>query len=311
MADARLGRQLIEAGWDQGVLLPALCWSVDFYPEDPVTQIARAAMKPGTPGTRWDASQEIRGLARHAVASGLYRGDHRLVVASQACDIDKSPEHEPCVIALRAFFTTNERMLEAAGRNSTRHFLLNPARGLVVDATVQALVEKPLLATLSPELGAPDARMRRRFARWLARRYNRPALPDDIVHAVSAPILTNLRALQQEGNALIDVLDQVEEVRLAHLEGTPPYAVRLLFILPEPDSGQVPDNDGAVITALARLISTMRGWFDPALASLQAWDAARLGDISASALFDTDELALDEFTYRGLTVRGLEPRQFG
>ncbi len=310
MSNARLGRQLIEAGWDQGVLLPALCWSVVFNPDDPVTQIARAAMKPGTPGMRWDASQQITGLVRHAVASGLYRGEHRLVVASQACDIDRSPEQEPCVVAMRAFFTTNEPTLAAAGRNSTRHFLLDPARGLVVDATVQTLIEKPLLATLTPEPGAPDARMRRRFARWLARRYNRPALPDEIVHAVSAPILTNLRLLQHEGNALIAVLDQVEEVRLARMEGAPPYSVRLLFILPEPDSDHASGDDGAVIAALARLISTMRDWFDPALASLDAWDATRLGDVSANALFDTDELALDEYTYRGLTVRGLEPRQF-
>jgi len=301
VADAGLGRRLVAAGWDQGVLLPALSWSVDFSTDDPVTQIARASMRPGAQVQRWEASQ---GIPRHAVASGLYRGEHRLVVASQACDVVKSPEQEPCVVAMRAFFTTNEPTLAAAGRNSARHFLLDPGRGLVADATVQVLIEKPLLATLQPEPGAPDGRMRRRYARWLARRYNRPALPDAIVQAVSAPMLNNLRQLQQAGDPVIGVLDLLEEVRLARIVGLPPYMVRLLFILPDTAL------DDTVVAALARLVARMGEWFDPARARLDGWDAARLEDISAGALFDTDEMALDEYTYEGLTVRGVEPRQF-
>ncbi len=299
MADLLLGRRLIDAGWDQGVLLPALSWSVVFHREDPITALARKSLKD-------PVAAHAAAMAPHVLGSGTMSVTDRLVVASQACDIVKSLDVEPTVMAMRVFETTKERILKAAARNSSYHFLLDPDRGLVVDARVLTLIEKPLLATLTPAPGAPDADMRRRFARWLARRYNRPALDDTIVKAVVAPILEHLRALQEAGDAVIDVLDELQEVRLVPPVGPLPYAVRLLFVLP--------DRGGArrevIIAELAALVGQMRDWFDPASARLDGWDAAELYEITAGDYMDTDELLLEEYTYQGRTVRGLQPRQF-
>jgi len=54
----------------------------------------------------------------------------------------------------------------------------------------------------------------------------------------------------------------------------------------------------------------MRAWFDGAQAILDAWDAFTLYDISTGDHMDTDEILLEEYTYQGTTVRGMEPRPY-
>jgi hypothetical protein len=300
MTDPGLGQRLIDLGWDQGVLLPPLHWSVVFHPGDPITRIARSAVQSRGAADRTPAIGSTPALPAHGVASGPIRGRDRLVVASQACDIVKSPTEEPTIIAMRAFFTDNGSILSAADGNSSRYFLLDPSRSLVVDATILTLVEKPLLTTVTPEPGAVDPSRQRRFARWLARRYNRPALPDEVVDAVVRPILENLRLLQEANDSDLGSLETVEELRLARVTGNPPYDVRLLFIIPRAGL-----EDGGL--ALARLVARMRGWFDPSTARLVAWDARHLYEVTVGDYLDTDQILLDHYTYRGLTIRGLGP----
>lgn len=165
MAEPDLGHRLIEVGWDQGVLLPPLSWSLVYDPNDPLSSIARSAVrlakhKLSPPDT----------APSHDVAVGAMRPKDRLVVASQACDIVRVPSEEPNVLAMRVFTTDNDRITRAAASNSARHFLLDANRGLVVDATVTVLLEKPVLVGLVPEPGAPHEDARRRFARWIATR---------------------------------------------------------------------------------------------------------------------------------------------
>ncbi len=299
MSGVSIGKQLEDAGWEQGVLLPPLACSVIYLPENPVTSIAKAAAKAAAK-SGGDVPLAAAGLAPHHVASGGLRASDRLVVVSQTCDIIREPNIEPTVMTMRAFFTDNERILGPAASNSTRNFLLDPDRGLVVDATMVSMVEKPFLATLAPEAGVPDAEARRRFALWLAHRFNRPALPDRVIEAIVTPILENLRSLQEAGDEGLRALDPVREVRIAHPGDQLPYDVRLLFIVPEeglPDGG----------AGLAQLVGRMHEWFDPAAARLVAAQPITYHRISVGDYYGTDRIYLDYYTYRGRTIQGLGP----
>lgn len=294
-ASASIGSQLEDAGWEQGVLLPPLATSVVYLPANPVTPGARAAAKRGEA-----PSFQAPGLTPHHVASSISRADDRLVVISQTCDIIREPNVEPTVMAMRAFFTGNARILGPAATNSARNFLLDPARGLVVDATLVSMIEKPFLATLAPEPGAPDPDTQGRFSRWLAHRFDRPALPDRVVEAVVAPILENLRVMSEAEDPELRALDPVHEVRVARITGDLPFDVRLLFLIPEtglPDGG----------TSLARLIGRMREWFDPAAARLVAAQPLSYYSVSVGDYHSTDRIYLDYYTYRGRTIHGLGP----
>jgi hypothetical protein len=293
--DIPVEKQLEDAGWEQGSLLPPLATSVIFLPSNPVTTASRAAVRSGVPTTF-----EGTGFTPHNIASGAPRPSDRLVVITQTCDIVRSPNVEPTVMAMRAFITENRNILGAAASNSTRNFLLDPDRGLVVDATIVSMIEKPFLATLTPEIGAPDPGTQHRFGLWLGHRFNRPALPDTVVQAVVIPILDRLRAMQADGDDDWHIFDEVLEVRVARIVGDLPFDVRLLFIIPEAGL-----SDGGV--GLARLTGQMRKWFDPKVARLINAQPITYRTISVANYQETDRIYLDFYTYQGRAIQGLGP----
>jgi hypothetical protein len=283
-----LGQLLYNAGWDQGVLLPALPWSVHFHLDDPLTGIAKSAQRQAEAEYQQAMAGGTNNHPRRGLAQGKTREKDWLVVISQTCDIVKSPDVEPTVVAMRAFITDKENILGPARGNSSRYFLLDPNRGLVADATVLVQIEKPLLMQYCPEPGVIDVNTKDRFAQWLAYRFSRPAIDDNVVGAVVKPILTNLRQMQQARDLDFAALEMCKEVRLARITGAPPYDVRLLFIIPE--SG-LPDKG----IALARLVNRMSNWFDPGAARLVAWDALDLYQISVGDFLNTQKIYLDEY----------------
>ncbi len=293
--DLPVEKQLEDAGWEQGTLLPPLASSVIFHPSNPVTTASRTAVRKGVP-----TSFEATGFTPHNIASGVPRPSDRLVVITQTCDIVRSPNVEPTVMTMRAFITENKSILGAAASNSTRNFLLDPDRGLVVDATVVSLIEKPFLATLTPEIGAADPETQRRFGLWLGHRFNRPALPDRVVEAVVIPILESLRTMQEEEDEDWHIFDEVLEVRVARIVGDLPYDVRLLFIIPEAGL-----SDRGV--GLARLTGRMREWFAPETARLVNAQPITYRTISVADYQATDRIYLDFYTYHGRTTQGLGP----
>lgn len=295
MSEIAVEDQLEAAGWEQGILLPPLASSVIFLPSNPVTSASRAAVRQGAA-----APFPATGFTPHHIASGIPRAADRLVVVTQTCDIVRSPNVEPTVMTMRAFVTNNTNILGAAASNSTRNFLLDQERNLVVDATMVTIIEKPFLATLTPEIGAPDPETQRRFALWLSHRFNRSALPDRVVEAVVAPILENLRTMQDEGDEDWHILDEIHEVRIARVVGTLPFDVRLLFIIP----GTGLSDGGAGLT---RLTGRMRGWFNPEAAVLVNAQPISYRNISVADYLSTERIYLDYYTYRGRTIQGLAP----
>ncbi len=286
-----IGRKLHEKGWTQGALLNTLAISIVFAPDRPVSKLARAAARKAEPDTRLSPS------VPHGVAFGIPSSTIRLVVISQACDIVKPLNEEPNVFAMPVFRTDNVKILGPAARNSSRYFLLDPDRGYVVDATSCVVIEKPLLETLSPEVGATTHDARRRFARWITRRFNRPALPDDVVAVIVRPILENLRILQAQGALDMGLLDQIAEVRLHVTNDSMPFTFDLLFLVDNPGEG--------FEVALAPLLGEMRSWFTPPLAALRNWYALGYGDISVADYLESEQLYLDQYSYEGGTIHGL------
>src|SRR4051812_20523334 len=169
-----VGKRLLVQGVRQGYLLPASG-----------TRHAWARLPTGA-GSRepWE------------IATREGHPEEWWVVASQDCDI-ASPA-EPQVELVRAYWTTDKSDIRNAGLNSARRFLLlrRPSKtggeeGLIADATVRTFVEKEALVEDSPLAEAPraDAATVARFRSWLARRYDRPAIPDPIVRAVHKPLV--------------------------------------------------------------------------------------------------------------------------
>ena len=223
-----------------------------------------------------------------------------LVIASHPCDIAKDSDSDPSVVVLRAFVTKNERLTKAAATNSSRHFLLDPDRGLVADACWIALLEKPVLLAFESAPGAIDDLTRARFANWLGRRFNRPALPDDVVRAVVAPVVENLRQMQSAEDPLLGALESVFEIRLLRITGAPPFSVRLVVIVEA-------SLDTLKRAEIASLLGRIHGWLDPSVARLVAAEVRTHFEISVGDYIQTDQIFLDEFTYRGTTIAGLRP----
>lgn len=302
MADNKLGVRLYEAGWKQGVVLPALPWSVIYNVDDPLSKIAKSAKNQAVAESKRRDIPASASIFPHntGVAFGITRQGDALVIASQDCDIVSNVSEEPTIVALRAFFTENTSILRYADGNSSHYFLLDRNRGLVAESSVMVLIEKPVLLNLTPEPGVLDLATQQKFARWVAHRFDRTAFPDDVVGAVVKPILDNLSKMQLENDADLDALRVVKEVRLAKIEGKPPFAVRMLFIIPE--SG-LPDNG----IALDRFVARMRGWFNPLAARLVAWDARHIYEITVGDYLDTQQIYLDHYSYRGQIIHGLLP----
>jgi hypothetical protein len=298
MADNKLGEHLYNSGWRQGVLLPPLPWSVIYRGDDPLSKIARTAKRQAEQVNVSAATDlPLHGIG---IASGITRREDYLVIASQDCDIVRSLSEEPNILVMRAFITENSSILRYADSNSSHYFLLDHKRGLVAESSVIALIEKPVLLNFTPEPGACDSATQERFARWIAHRFDRPAIDNDVVGAVIKPILDNLSQMQKDSDPDLDALDNVKEVRLAKIVGKPPFEVRLLFIIPQEG---LPDNG----VAIAHLISRMRTWFNPLAARLVAWDARHIYEISVGDYLDTQQIYLEQYTYQGQIIQGLLP----
>ena len=136
------------------------------------------------------------------------------------------------------------------------------------------------------------------------RRFNHPALPDKVVEFVASPIVSKIRELREASDPTVDVLADVADVRIAQLQGDPPYEVKLLFVANQDETSN------GVRLALARLIVDMRGWLSDN-ARIVAWDVATLYEISAGDYLNTVPLYAEHLTYRGAMVEGAEPSQFG
>jgi hypothetical protein len=268
--DAMLGEQLLAKGWRQGRLLPATPAMIHYE------------YTPGSPAAWTETRRDFTG---------------GLVLATQTCDMKRLVTEEPTVEFVRAFWTKKDRIITAAKRNSVRQFLLRTrasgteTEGLVAEATTRVFVDKKSLLQFTPEQGCSDANNERQFQRWLARRYDRPALPDALVAAVQKPIVDALRA-EPETSRIWTLLRGVSEVRYDANDDGPPYSVSLILIREEEDGpGEEPISEPDAEDVAA--------WFTARIAAageakVTRWDVADLESISVAEYAATVPLPLDE-----------------
>jgi hypothetical protein len=286
-----VGEELIRRGWCQGSLLKATSaqksWLVlntskeaSHEEKDSVSTLASSSI--------WSPHQEI-----------LNENDF-LILISQTCDIQKPPEKEPYVEAMRAYWTLERNIIHQAGKNSVRLFLIQrrtttegKEEALIADAADRIQIEKASLLMLTPQPGfkESDTITPRRFRQWLARRYNRQALPDSIVNAVQKPIVKAIDKLH-ETDERHRILDGISEILFLLQNATAPYQVDMLFIRDErSDVPAVSKEDAAKLA----------GWLADVLrkgggAQLADWEILNTKEISVYDYTNAFELPLDYYS---------------
>jgi hypothetical protein len=264
---ANLGRQLLEMGWRQGTLLAA-------PPNSTVNKRAGGAWQTETSTT-----------------------DGSLVLATQTCDVVRDAAKEPTVEFLRAYWTDEKSKISEDKKNSNRLFLLRIEEragvtwGLVADATTRMFVGKASLLGESPQAGCLPER-ERGFQRWLARRYDRPAVPDALDKAVHQPVVNGLREERRRSSRVSSLLDGVAEVRYVVEHDGPPFEVAIFFV---PEDGTL---HAPITGADAEEVSA---WFMSAIGStgearVVKWEVWPLDEVSVADYFAATPLSLYEFS---------------
>lgn len=273
------GRRLHARGWHQGSLFTC-------------TEARLVVHRPT--GEEDDAI-----LERHTEDIGS-----RWVVTTQDCDIVALTKLEPYVEAISCSVESDKGRLGNIERSSARWFVVDPPTGLVADARHRATFTKDALEPLQPEPWPSDSVRLDRFVRWLARRYDRPAIPDALVAAFQDPLAKELRNLDKKRPSEIRAFSSaVQDVRI-HLPNTeePPFDIQVVFLLKKPEFSDDAEKGIDIVSNLVRTIGAQNGVrVDPDVRVLAE------ESMSVEEYFATRPLYLENLTYRGDEVTGAEP----
>lgn len=173
------------------------------------------------------------------------------IITSQGCDVDEAfrkPWIQVAPVYPLENYATDERWVAEIRRDSVPHLvLLDPpttAGHWVADLRIEMPIEKSWLAAREPIPGFNTEAARRDFARRLAGRLERPALPAVVHDAVVRPLR---RWLDRRGTELRTAMaDARVEFRLLAEPGDGAMACRLLVIARR---GAVPDAVTASLDA--------------------------------------------------------------
>ncbi len=276
-----------QSSWYQGCLLTAVSarasWLIhDFNEEMPREDLIISIDTPNL----WKVEESF-----------LDENDY-LVIVSQTCDIRRPSLKEPYVEAVRAFITSDKGTINDV-TTSGRLFLLRRVsidgseEALVADATMRVHIAKDDLLKLTPLFcfEDDDKVTPRMFRQWLAKRYNRQAVPDSIADAVQKPIVKSIQKLGKT-NDLHRVFNGIWEIRFFLRNDSKPYQVVMLFLRSERnDAPSVGDEDAA----------KLGNWIEQTLqkagdAELVSWDILGTKNISLYTYLNTYELHRDFYT---------------
>lgn len=214
------------------------------------------------------------------------------VIASQTCDIIKTPSREPYVYALRAFMAN-----ELPPRNTYRLFAIDRGRKLVADAAYGVHLKKEALryVPVLPGLEADPARAQW-FSLWLANRFTRDAFPNEVVGAVIAPLKAVLLREARSKDPDVRAVLQRGDFRLTELAVAEFYSVEMLLVTDEP-------LDGQLKLAAGRIIDALRAALRPDIARLELCRIATSTEISLDYYLQTREIDLDDASFATLVER--------
>ncbi len=285
-----VGIELIQQGWIQGSLLHHTSAPKKYAVQALVEQdeIENIKANGSSPSHQWKMRQVE-----------LDEND-LLVIVSQTCDIQKAPDKEPYIEAIRAYWTGDRDIIHQAKRNSVYYFPVKERitsdalkETLIVDLRPRLLIEKEALLKYQPEsfFDSENSSISRRFRQWLGRRYLRQALANELVTAIQQPVVNAIRRLRLT-DPLQDTLDNLREIRFFLLNETAPYEIEMLF-LSDKDSETPPVTDEEA----ARL----GDWMDRVLRSggnvvSYTWHMYSTQEISVDDYENAYELPLHEFS---------------
>lgn len=272
-----LGDQLYSAGWRQGALFTS--GEIHFH---------------------WNEVSESGATLIHD--SRAARSREHCILITQTYDVVS--DKELFVEALVCKVERNQRFLQGVDRNSARWFVVDPDKGLVAQAMYRVVLSKAALTLMRPEPWPSTDERLDRFVRWLARRYDRPALPDAMVELFQQPVERALSILDRQHPALGAAFSRaVYELRvnLPDVE-EPPFDLQLLLLV---------KHDGITeeeADAIDRAAGMIHASLDPALVRLSP-DLRILTDeeMTVAEYFATRPLFLEYLTYRGEEIAGAEP----
>lgn len=276
--DEELPRLLIDRGWTQGAVFSA-------------------------PGLRIQQSHlgiNQKGEPAFASRSFTSETDDCFVVASQTCDIQASIDAEPLVEALLC------RMESKANHggigNSARYFEVDRKLGLVAFASKRAIISKRSLWWISGPNPWPDSHERlKQFSRWLGRRFDRPALPDEIVRGFQQPMEKTLRSLRKE-QAYLLFNRVVRQIRIGYdAIQRPPYQLDINLLT---NAATLSQEEADAIETVMQLVYEHQ---DAQYVQLHSYNIRRPDMWSVADYLDTVPVFLDHLTIRGEEIVGALP----
>jgi hypothetical protein len=206
-----LGEELLRTGWKQGTLFSAS--SVYF--------------------TYHDLSQSNTEILT-SIQERKLKAKEKLIVVSQDCDIkDTNQEKYIEAIICKPY---NQNFIERVSQLSARWFVVDPQTRLVAEAKYKIQIAKRVFLRLQPEPWPESPSRLDEFIRWLARRYDRPALPDAMVEVFQKPIEQAVNGLKEKHpDIFIAFNDVVHNIRVNLPKNEDPPFNLFLTLLVKPD----------------------------------------------------------------------------
>jgi hypothetical protein len=232
------------------------------------------------------------------IRSRILAPGEMLVVASQACDIRHDREAMVEALVCHADSVGAKSVM----RNSARKFVIDSARGVIASAQERLLIDKRCLLSASPQNVMAFQKLDD-YTRWLARRFDRPALPDLLVKLFQTPLANAVVRTCRANAGWAEVLSRaVREVRAnVPVAETPPFNMHVLLLIPE-----------ALSERELEIIDLIRGemlatFSDNADVHLNGVELVLEDELSVADYFATRPLWFDDFTFEGSEVHGAEP----
>ena len=276
------GRLLYDRGWRQGCLISA--------------SLAMLLYKDL-------ATETVEGIPQEGIG---------LVLATQDCDLVKPSDKLPFIEAIQYQHMT-EKFVKGVMAHDARFFVLDRDECLVADRNHAVQIEKEALLAHAVTPDAPcggNASRAARFARWLGARYDRPALPDQLVEQLSSPLGDALKKLAGPGKKYAALNADLREVRVVGDLEKQPFEVTLIFLLRA--DADVEQARVAVAEVLERAGLPIRDVAERKKLEAAAVHVVRLIVVPETRLpllqyWESTPLSLEVQTYRGEDVVGAEP----
>lgn len=221
------------------------------------------------------------------------KAKERLIVASQDCDILARPEQEPYVELLICKEEKPERCAKLVEGNSSRWFLLDKDKRLVAQALQKIHVKKEALEQLKLEGWSLGGEVLERFARWLARRYIRPAFPDKFVEVYQGPVDG---VLDKVPTKILEHFSHViSEIRVSKssVQG-PPYNIEFLLLT----GGEKLSKEEVEAVVLIQDSMEAALYASPLVDNVR-FSLQTLYETSIAEYFASDPIYLEYLTYQG------------